>query len=101
LRHVERTRILIHLIDLDPANTRDPVQDYLTIHEELLAYSPDLALRQEIVVGNKADLPDTEDRQRALERFCGTRGLPFHAISAVTGLGITALIQDVGARIAA
>jgi len=100
LRHVERTRILIHLIDLDPANTRDPVQDYLTIHHELEAYSSELALRQEIVVGNKTDLPGSEDRRRALERFCETRGLSFHAISAVTGLGITALIQDLGTRLA-
>ena len=99
LRHVERTRILIHLIDLDPANSRDPVQDYHMIHDELLAYSPELALRQEIVVANKADLPGTEDRCRELARFCATQGLPFHAISAVTGLGVTALIQDVGSRL--
>src|SRR5262252_8730272 len=101
LRHVERTRILIHLIDLDPDNARDPVEDYRTIHDELLAYSPELAARQEIVAANKVDLPGTEERRRALEEFCASRGLPFHAISAVTGVGITALIQDVGARLAA
>ena len=99
LRHVERTRILIHLIDLDPDNSRDPVQDYHTIHDELLAYSPELASRPEIVVGSKADLPGTEVRCRALARFCATEGRPFHAISAVTGLGVTALIQDVGSRL--
>jgi len=100
LRHVERTRILIHLIDLDPDNARDPVADYHTIHDELLAYSPELATRQEIVAANKVDLPGTEDRRRALEEFCASRGLPFHAISAATGLGVSALIQDVGARLA-
>src|SRR5499425_747470 len=48
LRHVERTRILIHLIDLDPANSRDPLQDYQTIRDELQAYSSELGERQEI-----------------------------------------------------
>ena len=100
LRHVERTRILIHLIDLDPENTRDPVEDYHTIHDELLAYSSELATREEIVAANKVDLPGTEDRRRALEEFCASRRLPFHAISAVTGVGVMAMIQDVGARLA-
>jgi len=77
------------------------VEDYRTIHDELLAYSPDLATREEIVAANKVDLPGTESRRRALEEFCASRGLPFHAISAVTGVGVTALIQDVGARLAA
>src|SRR5262249_24306884 len=100
LRHVERTRILIHLIDLDPNNTRDPVADYHTIHDELLAYSPDLARGEELAAANKVGLPGTEHRRRALEEFCASRRLPFHAISAVTGVGVTAMIQDVGARLA-
>jgi GTPase len=99
LRHVERTRLLIHLIDLDPSNGRDPVEDYRTIHDELLSYSGDLALRPQIVAANKADLTGTEDRRRKLERFCASAGLPFHAVSAATGLGLTALVQEAGSRL--
>ena len=100
LRHVERTRLLIHLIDLDPASGRDPVEDYATIQDELSAYSPELAERPQIVAANKAELPGTEERCRALEQFCADRGLPFHAISAVTGLGLSALVRDAAGRLA-
>src|SRR5262245_7624911 len=100
LRHVERTRLLIHLIDLDPANGRDPVDDYRTIDDELRAYSEELAARLQIVVANKADLPETEDRCRRLHEFCAARGLPFHAISAVTGQGLPALVGEVANRLA-
>ncbi len=93
LRHTERTRLLIHLIDLDPANDRDPVADYHVIQEELRAYSDELATRPQIVVGSKAELPGTEERRRALEQFCAQTGLPFCAISAVTGLGLPALVR--------
>ena len=99
LRHVERTRLLIHLIDLDPANGRDPVEDYRTIDDELRAYSEALAMRPQIVVGSKADLSGTEDRCRILHEFCATHGLPFHAISAVTGAGLPALLRDIGDRL--
>src|SRR5438128_4247266 len=54
LRHIERTRLLIHLVDLDPTNGRDPVEDYRTIHDELRAYSKELSRRPQIVAANKA-----------------------------------------------
>jgi GTP-binding protein len=100
LRHVERTRVLIHLVDLDPANGRDPVEDYRTIDGELRSYSEELALRPQIVAGSKADLPGTEDRCRKLHEFCAARGVPFHAISAVTGLGVAPLVREIGDRLA-
>ena len=100
LRHVERTRLLIHLIDLDPANGRDPVKDYRMIHHELRAYSQELALRPQIVAANKAELPETEGRRRALAEFCAAQGLPFHAVSAVTGLGVSALVREVSDHLA-
>jgi GTP-binding protein len=95
LRHTERTRLLIHLIDLDPGTGRDPVEDYQAIQRELAAYSQALAARPQIIAGNKAELPGTEARRRALERFSAGRGQRFHAISAVTGLGLSALVRDV------
>jgi GTPase len=99
LRHTERTRLLIHLIDLDPMSGRDPVDDFRVIQEELAAYSEELAARPQVVAGNKAELPDTEERRRALERFCKAEGLPFHAVSAVTGLGLSGLVRDVAQRL--
>jgi GTP-binding protein len=99
LRHVERTRLLIHLVDLDPMNGRDPVDDYRLIMGELNAYSPELAARPQIVAANKAELPETEARRRELEAFCAKGGLPFHAISAVSGLGLSALVWDAAERI--
>jgi GTP-binding protein len=100
LRHIERTRGVIHLIDLDPGSGRDPVEDYHAIQAELRAYSEELAVRAQIVAGNKAELSGTEERRRALERFCAAEGLPFHAISAVTGQGLAALVREVAGRLA-
>jgi len=100
LRHVERTRLLIHVIDLDPMSGRDPVDDYRTIQGELAAYSPELARRPQIVAANKVELAGVDARRREIERFCAAEGLPFHAISAVTGEGLTALVRDAADRLA-
>ncbi len=100
LRHTERTRLLVHLIDLDPSQGRDPVDDYRVIQEELRAYSDELAARPQIVAANKAELPGTGARRLAVERFCAAEGLPFHTISAVTGLGLPELVRDIAARLA-
>ena len=99
LRHTERTRLLVHLVDLDPMNGRDPVSDWLAIQDELAAYSAELAARPQIVAANKAELPDTEGRRRAIEAFCAERRLSFHAISAVTGLGLSALVRDIAGHL--
>src|SRR5439155_1281536 len=88
LRHTERTRLLLHMLDLDPQTARDPVDDLDVTNRELGAYSPALAARPQIVVANKADLPETQARREAIERHCAAHGLPFHVISAVTGAGL-------------
>jgi len=95
LRHTERTRVLVHLIDLDPSSVRDPVEDWRVIQGELAAYSSELAARPQIVVGSKAELPGTEARAQALEALCLREGLPFHAISSITGLGLAGLVRDI------
>ena len=95
LRHTERTRVLVHLVDLDPSGGRDPVEDWRVIQGELAAYSSELAARPQIVAGSKAELPDTEERRRALERLCAAEGLSFHAISSVTGMGLEGLLHDI------
>jgi GTP-binding protein len=100
LRHTERTRLLVHLLDLDPQNDRDPVDDLAVINSELAAYSPDLAARPQIVVANKVDLFETgAARLTALERHCRAAGLPFHAISAVTGAGLPELVRSIAHRL--
>ena len=100
LRHTERTRLLVHLVDLDPGSGRDPVEDWRVIKGELAAYSSLLAGRPQIVAGSKAELPGTESRRRALEAFCEAEGLSFHAISSVTGLGLAGLLGDIAGILA-
>jgi GTP-binding protein len=99
LRHTERTRLLIHLIDLDPSTGRDPLEDYEVIQEELRAYSPELAGIPQLVAANKTDISGTEERLRAVERFCGEAGIPLFAISAVAGKGCGALMRAAAGRI--
>src|SRR3984893_372947 len=94
LRHTERTRLLVHLIDLDPSPGRNPLADYQAIQDELRAYSEELAARPQLVTVNKVELPGTEDARAAVERFCAERGLSFHAISAVTGAGLPELVRE-------
>ncbi len=101
LRHTERTRVLLHLVDLDPTTGRDPVHDFEVVMRELSAYSQELAARPQVVAANKAELPGTEAGRARLAAFCAERGLPFHAVSAVTGLGLPALVGALAARLAA
>ncbi len=100
LRHTERTRLLVHLIDLDPSTGRDPLADYHAIQDELRAYSEELAARPQIVVVNKVELPGTAEARAAVERFCAAHGLAFHAVSAVTGEGLPALVREIAQRLA-
>ncbi len=99
LRHTERTRLLLHLLDLDPATGRDPLDDLRVINAELKAYAEGLAERPQIVVGNKIDLPEAADRRGAVEAFCAGAGLPFAAISAATGAGLADLVRRVAASL--
>jgi GTP-binding protein len=100
LRHTERTRLLLHMLDLDPQTDRDPVDDLAVINAELEAYSPELASRPQIVVANKVDLfAPGEPRLAAIERHCRSAGLPFHAISAVTGAGLPELLRSIAHRL--
>jgi GTPase len=99
LRHTERTRLLLHLLDLDPGGGRDPLDDLETINAELRAYSEELASRPQIVVGNKIDLSDTADRAMAVAASCERTGVPFVAISAATGAGLSELRAAIAASL--
>ena len=99
LRHTERTRVLLHVLDLDPQTGRDPLDDFEVINEELRSYSETLAERPQIVVANKADLPEAAERRLRVEEFCARRRLPLFVISAATGAGIRELLYGVAARL--
>jgi GTP-binding protein len=100
LRHVERCRLLLHLIDLDPATGRDPVADFRALQAELTAHSPSLAARPQVVAANKRDIPGSEAGFRSFEAFCLREGLPLCAISALTGEGLVPLLHLVAASLA-
>jgi GTP-binding protein len=95
LRHTERTRVLLHVLDLDPSTGRVPADDFAAINAELAGYSRELAARPQIVVANKIDLPEAAERLVQVRRLCERMGLPLVAISAVTGVGVPELIRAV------
>src|SRR5258707_1890404 len=95
LRHVERTRLLVHLIDTSDASDADPIHSYDVISGELRAFSQSLAEKPMIVVATKLDATTDRTRLEALRAFCGERGLEFHAISAATGKGVRELVRSV------
>ncbi|MBM3817869.1 MAG: GTPase ObgE [Acidimicrobiia bacterium] len=93
LRHIERTKALIHLVDVSGASGRDPVDDYDTIAEELRLFDPKVAAKPQIVAANKIDALDDPSRVDRLEKHVKKLGLPFHRISGVTGEGVAALLE--------
>ena len=101
LRHIERTRILAHLIDVSDFSERDPIDDYEVILSELRSFSEELVGKPMVVVATKIDAAQDDDRRRRLEEFCGEHQLPFLVISAVTGKGIDALKRLLTARVRA
>jgi GTPase len=91
LRHIERTRVLAHLVDVSEASGRDPVHDFDVVMEELRSFSEDLANKPMLVVATKIDAAQSDQRVAALQRLARKRKLPFFKISSVTGAGIAAL----------
>jgi GTP-binding protein len=94
LRHVERTRLLLHLIEVDPIDGSDPIENYRVIRKELAEYSQELAEKPEIIAVSKLDLlPTEEDRATAMQLIQEAIGKPTFAISAATGKGLTELLE--------
>ena len=98
LRHVERTKLLAHVIDISSSD-RDPVDDFLTIGRELELYKRELIAKPQIIIASKMDALDDRSRLQSLRDFCQGRGLELFEISSVTGYGIDNLIRGVGAKI--
>jgi len=95
LRHVERTRLLVHLIDTSDSNVDDPVHSFEVISGELEAFSPALVEKPMIVVATKLDATTDRTRLEALENFAKERNLEFHSISAVAGDGVKELVRSI------
>jgi GTP-binding protein len=96
LRHVERTKVLVHLVEAVPVDGSDPVRNYRTIRRELAEYSPALAARPELVVMTKLDVTGAAE---AFDQFAAALGREVQAISAVTGRGIPQLIHAIVAML--
>lgn len=95
LRHVERTKLILHLVDVSSLSGRDPVKDYQTINTELAAYDPELAARPQIVVATKIDALDEPERLESLRIRAEQDGKQFLAISSVANTGIKELVFEV------
>ena len=95
LRHVERTKLILHLVDISSFSNRDPVEDYEVINRELANYNPELAQRPQIVVATKLDALDEPERLAKLEQRAMKDRKRFFAISSATRAGINDLVSTV------
>lgn len=96
LRHVERTKLILHIVDAAGIEGRDPVEDYAKINVELKKYSEKIARRTQVLVANKIDLPEAQENLPRLKELAAREGLKFFPISAATREGIKELIAYVG-----
>jgi GTPase len=92
LKHVERTKVLVHLIDVSGTG-RDPLDDYKVIMRELTLFNENLGRRSQLVVASKIDALDEKKKLSRLKAMCTRKKLPFYAISSVTGQGVQELVQ--------
>lgn len=99
LRHIERTRLLVHLVDVSEASGRDPVQDFETVMEELASFSEELAQKPMILVASKMDIVQDTARVDILREHANARHLPFFEISSASGLGIERLRYAMAERV--
>ena len=99
LRHVERTKMLLHLVDVSSLSGRDPVEDYEIINRELAKYNKELAERQQVIVAAKIDALDEPDRLESLRQKAADDRRDFLAISSVTGRGVKELVGLIASRL--
>ena len=99
LRHIERTKIILHLVDVSSSSGRDPIEDYEIINRELANYSSDLAERPQIVVATKVDAVDEPERVQRLEERARQDEKAFHQISSVANIGLQELVHAIARRL--
>ena len=101
LRHVERTAVLVHVVDVSGASGRDPVEDLDTVRRELSLFDVNLLDKPQLVAANKIDALDEPERLAALQARAATLGLPCLAISAAAGTGVDTLLEAAWPHVAA
>ena len=99
LRHIERTKLLLHLVDVSSASGRDAASDYETVNHELASYHQDLATRPQFVVATKIDALDEPERLESLKNRALADGKPFFAISSAAGAGVRELVNAVAKKL--
>ncbi|HEX2912310.1 MAG TPA: GTPase ObgE [Chloroflexia bacterium] len=100
LRHVERTRLLVHVLDGSGLAGRDPIKDYEQINHELAEYRPELANKPQIVAINKIDMPETQENLPRLRKYLRGKDVEFYEISAIGMIGTDELMKRVAAKLA-
>ena len=95
LRHIDRCRLLVHIIDISESEGRNPIDDFNIINAELKSYSPNLSTRPQIVVGNKSDIANDEHEIKKFKDFVSDLGYEFYLISAATRQGIDKLMSKI------
>src|SRR5206468_1368695 len=103
LRHLERTKVLVHVVDVSGASGRNQVDDLEVVRRELELFQPVLAMKPQLVAANKLDTvaePDTDVRVGDLRRRARDLKLPFFAVSAATGAGLPDLLEAMWQRLA-
>ena len=100
LRHIDRCRLLIHIVDVSGREGRDPVEDFEAINTELEQYSPELAQRPMLVAGNKADIAEDRSLLEKLKVHVEAKGLTFFELSAATHQGVDALMRHAAGLLA-
>lgn len=99
LRHTERTRLFLHILDLSDLPVRDPVRDYEAISKELAAYDSSLLSRPQVVSLNKIDLPEAREKVKKVMEYFKKKGIRAFPISAITGEGIGPLLDELIQRL--
>lgn len=98
LRHIERTRVIIHIVDAASTEGRDPIEDIYTINKELEAYNPDIARRPQVIAANKTDMLYEGDESNQIQKLRDEfepKGIPVYPVSAINGQGIHQLLYHV------
>ncbi len=99
LRHVERTSILLHLVDISEMSEEDPIENFEKINKELELYSPELLKKPQAVVGTKLDIAGDGERLTRLTKYCKKKKYDFFTVCAVTGEGIKKLVAYLGKKV--
>lgn len=99
LRHIERTKLLLHLVDVSSVSGREAVSDYETVNHELASYNQDLATRPQFVVATKIDALDEPERLESVKQRAIADNKPFFAISSATNVGVRELVNAIAAKL--